>query len=74
MGKTKTIFLSSDVSELDFEMQCYANYRNEIYISIENKNDDFMTAVCLDLQTAIKFVKHLKREIALIKESEVNNG
>jgi hypothetical protein len=75
MEKTKTIFLSSDNSNLDFEMQCYANQFNEIYITIENPNDNLMFgSMSLDLKTAIKFSKHLRKEIAkAIQESEVNN-
>lgn len=76
MEKTKTIFCSSDLSCLNKEMISYANAQNEIFIKISDESiDEFHSQViCLDLKTAIKFVKHLKKEIAIIKESEVING
>ena len=77
MEKTKTVFLSSDISEVNHEMLAYANTNNEIFISIKNNDvgHDFNdTFIVLDLPTAIKFVKHLKKEIAFIKEMEVSNG
>jgi hypothetical protein len=75
MEKTKTIFLPSDNADKDFELQCYVNQFNEIYMTIYNKNDEFMFGfISLDLKTAIKFSKHLRKEIAkVIQESEVNN-
>lgn len=72
---TKTVFLSSEKSGVKHEMECFLNDRNEIFITIfdsENVYDEKF--ICLDKTTAIKFVKHLKKEIAFLMESEVNNG
>jgi len=77
MEKTKTVFLSYDISEVNHEMLAYANTNNEIFISIKNNDvaHDFNdTFIVLDLPTAIKFSKHLRKEIALAKDMEVNNG
>ncbi len=77
MEKTKTVFCSSDLSEVNHEMLAYANSKNEIFINIydPNENNGYDNQfIALDLLTAIKFVKHLKKEIAIIKDMEVNNG
>ena len=77
MEKIKTVFCSSDISDVNHEMLAYANHHNEIYINIKNNDDGHQynnIFIVLDLTTAIKFVKHLKKEIALIKEMEVCNG
>jgi hypothetical protein len=72
MSKTKTIFCSSDISNVSFEMECFANHRNEIYISIYNPDDQQEFAfVCLDKLTAIKLSKHLRSEISILINSEV---
>jgi hypothetical protein len=76
MEKTKIVFCSSDNSDVNHEMLAYANTKNEIYIDIYNpdENNGYENQfICLDLITAIKFVKHLKKEIAIIKEMEVKN-
>ncbi len=75
MENTKTIFCSSVMSEVNFEMECYLNDRNEIFIQISNPNDEHEFAfICLNKQTAIKFSKHLRKEISFLLDSEVNNG
>ena len=75
MSKTKIIFCSSDLSNVNFEMECFANHRNEIYINIYNPDDhQEFGFVCLDKLTAIKFSKHLRSEIALLINSDVKNG
>jgi hypothetical protein len=55
-------------------MVAYVNQHNEIYISISD-NQEYLNNqfIALDLLTAIKFVKHLKKEIAFIKGMEVDN-
>jgi hypothetical protein len=74
MEKTKLVFCSSDISDYDSEMVAYVNQHNEIYISISD-NQEYLNNqfIALDLLTAIKFVKHLKKEIAFIKGMEVDN-
>lgn len=74
MSNVKLIFLSSDKSNLETELECFFNSKNEIFISICSQNDAMdQQCICFDKETAVKFVKHLKREISFI-ESEVKNG
>lgn len=74
MSRTKTIFCSSEKSEVLHELTAYWNDCNEIFISINCSNSyDVESFICLDKETAIKFVKHLKREISKIKEEENGN-
>lgn len=77
MEHTKIIFCSSDNSET--ELEAYCNNNNEIFLSITDKslNNDYNNQfITLNKHTAIKFVKHLKREIAILieLESEAKNG
>lgn len=73
MERIKTIFCSSEKSEVNFEMECFKNTQNEIYINIKNpENEDEFMFICLDKKTAIKFCKLLKREISYI-ESEARD-
>lgn len=76
MDRTKTIFLSSSLSELNYELSAEVNSAtNEIFFRINDPSDDsgyYDMFIYLDRKTAIKFVKHLKREISYI-ESEDNN-
>jgi hypothetical protein len=74
MERIKTIFCSSEKSGVNYEMQCFKNTQNEIYIQIKNPEDEreeFMF-ICLDKKTAVKFSKLLRREISYI-ESEVSD-
>lgn len=77
MEKTKTIFCGSDWINnqgglSDFELICYANLHNEIYISISSgplpEDSQF---ICLDRLTAIKLVKHLKLQISKLEVGNV---
>ena len=73
MERIKTIFCSSEKSDVNFEMECFKNSRNEIYIQIKNpENEHEFMFICLDRKTAIKFSKLLRREISYI-ESEVDD-
>ena len=73
MERIKTIFCSSEKSDVNFEMECFKNARNEIYIQIKNpENEHEFMFICLDRKTAIKFSKLLRREISYI-ESEVDD-
>lgn len=61
----KLIFYGSEKSETDEEqLRCYCNINNEIYLSI---NEQF---ICLDKDTAIRFSKELRKQIALIEDEE----
>lgn len=70
---TKIIFCSSEKSEVAHELEAYNNTNNELYIQISNVDGDTVYAnqfTVIDKETAIKFVKHLKRQIANIIEIE----
>lgn len=72
MEKTKIVFCASQDDD-STELEAFCTSNNEIFIKIQMDNHDF-SYITLNKFTAIKFVKHLKREIAYIMESEVNNG
>ena len=72
MEKTRIVFCSSKDDD-STEMEAFVNTNNELYIKIEI-DDTMFGYITLNKQTAIKFVKHLKREISYIMESEVKNG
>jgi hypothetical protein len=72
MEKTRIVFCSSKDDE-QIEMEAYINTQNELYIKIENELDQF-SYITLNKLTAIKFVKHLKKEISYMIESEEENG
>lgn len=67
MANIKTIFCSSEISEHNIEFEVFANESNEITLKILDRFDDRITYVILDLETAIRFAKEIKREIAIIK-------
>jgi len=72
MENTKIIFCSSKEDDQS-EMQAYINTQNELFITIENELHQF-SYITLNRETAIKFVKHLKKEISYMIESEEENG
>jgi len=67
MANIKTIFCSSEISGHTTEFEIFANESNEITLKILDRFDDRITYVILDLETAIRFSKEIKREIAIIK-------
>jgi hypothetical protein len=73
--KVKTIFVSSEKSEHDSELQVYATDDGELLISIYSPGEELYAQwVSLDKQTAIKFSKIVRREISFLKDEEVGNG
>ena len=68
MGNVKLIFAGTEISNTeDHSLQVYANYRNELFVSIEMQ--DFPEAfICLDKLTAIKLSKELRKQIALLED------
>lgn len=62
---TILIFQSSEKTELNSELVCYANSEDEIFIEISYE-DCPSAHICLDKQTAIKLSKVLKSEISKI--------
>lgn len=64
------IFYGSEKSETEnHELRCFCNNRNEIYIEIE-MHYNIKHFICLDKQTAIKFSKELRKQIALIEDEK----
>lgn len=68
MENVKLIFLSSELSGIETEVECYCNVNNQILIKISESDDhsDFK-CVSLDRDTAIKLVKNLKKEISYLQ-------
>ena len=73
MDNIKTIFCSSEKLGFDAELQAFSNADNEIYIEIE-MGDFPCSFITLNRETAIKFVKTLKREIAKIDAEVTKYG
>ena len=67
MANTKTVFLSSEESNLDANLECYCTDPGEIFISIDDF-DDPKQYIYLDVSTAIKLSKTLRTEINKAKE------
>lgn len=67
-------------SERENDIEVFANDQDQIYISINEDEDcNYRSAwITLDVNTAVKFAKELRRQIALIKNAEpsktFNNG
>lgn len=70
----KLTFESSEKSEHNSSLQCFANVNNEIFITIEADND-YPSFIVLDIPTAIRLQKELRKQIGLAKEwEEQDNG
>ena len=62
----KLVFCGSKKSEThDVELVAYCNSNNEIFIEIAS---NYPAYIALDKQTAIKFSKELRKQIALIED------
>jgi hypothetical protein len=71
MENTKTVFLSTVESDVPYELQCFVNTNNDIYISISDPaNENDICYICFNKQTAIKFSKHLRKQISILMETE----
>lgn len=74
MSNTRIVYSGKSTSEqLDTDLQCHANNRNEIYISI-TMGDEPDSWICLDEYTAVKLSKELRKEIAKIKQNKGGNN
>lgn len=52
-------------------IECFANTKNRIFISIENEENSFPSQfIALDKSTAIKFSKELRKQISILSENE----
>lgn len=59
------LFRGSENSKTnDHELECFDNKYNEVYISIKGYSSEF---IALDVETAVKFSKQLRKSIANIK-------
>ena len=66
------IFYGSVKSETtETQLRCFCNTRNEIFIGIE-ENASPEIWITLDKQTAIKFSKELRKQIALIEDERLD--
>lgn len=74
MDRTKLVFMPTDRLELNVELEAFCNKNNEICIYITDTDSKEFQLITLDKHTAIRLVKHLKKEISYIMESEANNG
>lgn len=74
MANLKLLFYDTDSEN---EIQLYANTENEIFIAINKELTnvyDINTAyISLDIDTAIKLSKELRRQIAIAKSNKEND-
>jgi hypothetical protein len=71
MANVKLAFLGAEnKSTSKHELQCYVNSSDEIYLQIDMGDNFPISFICLDEETAVKFCKHLKSQIAIIKRHE----
>ena len=67
MANVRLKFYGNDDSK-NHSLECYPNFKNQIYINI-NMEDSGMPEswICLDISTAIKLSKELRKSINEIK-------
>ena len=53
----------------DTELRCFCNTKNEIFIGIKEKDSPEIW-IALEKNTAIKYSKELRKQIALIRNEE----
>jgi hypothetical protein len=64
------VFYGSEKSETTTtKLRCFCNQRNEIFIGIQEYASPEIW-IALNKQTAIKFSKELRKQIALIQDEE----
>lgn len=76
MERTKIIFCSAENSSAEHELEAFYNANNNLTLRIKDPKDEsgyYDMFIELDKITAVKFVKHIKKEISFMG-SEVNNG
>lgn len=70
----KTVFTSSEKSEVNRVLECFYNSRNEIYLEIyDSDNPEDISChqfIALDKETAIKLAKELRKQISFIESEE----
>lgn len=66
------IFYGSEKSETtETQLRCFCNTRNEIFIGIKEDASPEIW-ITLDKQTAIKFSKELRKQIALLQDERLD--
>ena len=65
MANVKLLFYGTERTE-DATLECYHDVHNEISIIIEDSETRTFEIITLDRETAIKFSKELRKQIALI--------
>lgn len=73
MERIKTSFMSSDLDS-ETELEAYVNHKGDLYISIDSGDGYCNGFITLNTHTAIKLVKHLKKEIAIMKDGGINGN
>jgi len=67
MANVKLVFCGDEETEnTNKEMQMYINQFGKLYMCITDVYDDNFQYTALDKQTAIKFSKELRKQIALM--------
>jgi hypothetical protein len=72
MSKVRTIFCGSSKSAHDSELELYAHCTGDIYISISQPDAGYPAHefIFLDLDSAIKMSRVLRREISILKDGK----
>jgi hypothetical protein len=66
------VFYGSERSKTDeHQLRCFCNTNKEIFIGIEEK-DSPEICIAMDKQTAIKFSKELRKQIAIISDERLD--
>lgn len=64
------VFYGSEKSETDsVQLKAFCNTHDEIYIEIKS-NDMYSSCICLNKETAIKFSRELRKQIARIEDEK----
>lgn len=69
MDNPKITSLFHDIESDERTIKCFDNTQGQVYIEIENDQDHIPAWICLDVATAIKFSKELRKSIANIKDN-----
>ena len=67
MANIKTVFLDED---LETEIEVFINVHDKIAINITSENEYNNAVIELNLHTAIKLSKELRRQIGILKSEE----
>ena len=71
MERIKVSFVSSD-DTFESKLEAYINHNHDLFIQIVSDNEYNNAFIVLNIETAIKLVKHLKKQISLVKQGGQN--